>query len=78
VLVAVNLSGTGASTQLNLEPWQGQRVRELLWGCDFPEATGEWFVYLPAYGFGWWLLGDAELSSSSRPDASAVSRSASA
>ncbi|QCH13956.1 trehalose synthase [Synechococcus sp. CB0101] len=77
VLVAVNLSGTGASTQLNLTPWQGQRVRELLWGCDFPEATEEWFVYLPAYGFGWWLLGDAELSTSSKSAAGVASRSAS-
>jgi maltose alpha-D-glucosyltransferase/alpha-amylase len=78
VLVAVNLSGTGASTELNLEAWQGQRVRELLWGCAFPEASQQWFTYLPAYGFGWWLLGDAELSSSSSAAAGAVRRAASA
>ena len=78
VLVAVNLSGTGASTELNLEPWDGERVRELLWGCAFPEASRQWFTYLPAYGFGWWLLGDAELSSSSNAAAGATRRSASA
>lgn len=78
VLVAVNLSGTGASTHLNLASWQGERVRELLWGCEFPEASADWFVYLSAYGFGWWLLGDAELSDSSQAVASGESRSASA
>ena len=78
VLVAVNLSSTGASTTLNLQAWCGQRVRELIWGCEFPPADDHWFIYLPAYGFGWWLLGDAEPSSSSSAVASGASRSASA
>ena len=77
VLVAVNLSGTGASTEIDLSRWEGERIRELLWGCEFPEATGDWFVYLQAYGFGWWLIGDMELSNNS-DSAAGVSRSASA
>jgi len=77
VLVAVNLSGTGASTEIDLSRWEGERIRELLWGCEFPEATRDWFVYLQAYGFGWWLIGDMELASNS-DSASGVSRSASA
>ena len=78
VLVAVNLSGTGASSWLNLEAWEGQRVRELLWGCEFPPASTRWFFYLPAYGFSWWLLGDLEISSASSVESEGESRSASA
>ncbi|MEB3306776.1 MAG: alpha-amylase family glycosyl hydrolase [Cyanobacteriota bacterium] len=78
VLVAVNLSGTGASTQLDLEPWRGERLRDVLCGCEFPAASAEWFLHLPAYGFCWWLLGDVDLSSSSSVAASGASRAASA
>jgi maltose alpha-D-glucosyltransferase/alpha-amylase len=60
LVVAANLSATGASTRLDLSRWQGQRVREVLWGCDFPAAGNDWFVYLPAYGFYWWMVGDQE------------------
>jgi maltose alpha-D-glucosyltransferase/alpha-amylase len=60
LVVAANLSATGASTRLDLSRWQGQRVREVLWGCDFPAAANDWFVYLPAYGFYWWMVGDQE------------------
>ena len=35
VLVAVNLSSTPASTRLDLGPWQGQLVREVL-GMPLP------------------------------------------
>jgi maltose alpha-D-glucosyltransferase/alpha-amylase len=60
VVVAANFSAAGASTRLNLEPWRGQRMREVLWGNEFPAASGDWFVYLPAYGFFWWLVGEQE------------------
>ena len=63
VLVAANLSAAGASLRLDLSPWKGERTREVLWGCEFPPADHDWFVYLPAHGFSWWLIGevDAEL-----------------
>jgi len=58
VIVAANLSGTGASTRLDLSQWQGHRMRETLWGCEFAPASPEWFAYLHAYGFFWWLVGE--------------------
>ena len=63
VLVAANLSAAGASLRLDLSRWKGERTREVLWGCEFPPADHDWFVYLPAHGFRWWLIGevDAEL-----------------
>ena len=63
VLVAANLSAAGASLRLDLSRWKGERTREVLWGCEFPPADHVWFVYLPAHGFSWWLIGevDAEL-----------------
>ena len=63
VLVAANLSAAGASLRLDLSRWKGERTREVLWGCEFPLADHDWFVYLPAHGFSWWLIGevDAEL-----------------
>ncbi len=60
VLVAANVAGAGASFYLDLTPWKGQRTREVLWGCDYPIASENWFVYLPAYGFSWWLLGEVD------------------
>lgn len=60
LVIAANLSATGASTHLDLSRWQGSRVREVLWGCDFPAAARDWFVYLPAYGFYWWMVGEQE------------------
>jgi maltose alpha-D-glucosyltransferase / alpha-amylase len=60
LVIAANLSATGASTHLDLSRWQGSRVREVLWGCDFPPAASDWFVYLPAYGFYWWMVGEQE------------------
>ncbi len=60
VLVAANLSAAGASLRLDLSRWEGMRTREVLWGCDYPSASEEWFVYLPAYGFSWWLIGEVE------------------
>jgi maltose alpha-D-glucosyltransferase/alpha-amylase len=60
VLVAANLSGAGASFRLDLSRWQGQRTREVLWGCEFPAASADWFVYLPAHGFSWWLIGEVD------------------
>jgi maltose alpha-D-glucosyltransferase/alpha-amylase len=67
VVVAANLGATGASTRLDLGRWSGSRVREVLAGCEFPPASDAWFVYLPAYGFFWWLVGEqgSEASSSS-------------
>ena len=61
VLVAANLSSAGASLHLDLSNWQGMRTREFLWGCDYPLASKDWFVYLPSYGFSWWLIGDVEV-----------------
>ena len=60
VLVAANLSAAGASLRLDLSRWQGQRTREVLWGSEFPEADRDWFVYLPAHGFSWWLIGEVD------------------
>ncbi len=31
-------------------------MREVLWSCEFPPASADWFVDLPAYGFFWWLV----------------------
>jgi len=62
VLVAANLSAAGASLRLDLSRWQGERTREVLWGCEYPPASADWFVYLPAYGFSWWLIGEVEES----------------
>ncbi len=66
VVVAANVSAAGASTRLNLECWRGQRMREVLWGNEFPPASGDWFVYLPPYGFFWWLVGEQETAPSPR------------
>jgi hypothetical protein len=60
VLVAANLSAAGASLQLDLSRWEGERTREVMWGCEYPAASADWFVYLPAHGFNWWLLGEVE------------------
>ncbi len=65
VVVAANLSATGASTRLDLGRWSGSRVREVLAGCEFPPASDTWFVYLPAYGFFWWLVGEPGSEASS-------------
>ncbi len=62
VLVAANLAAAGASFHLDLSRWKGQRTREVLWGCEYPLADKEWFVYLPSYGFSWWLIGEVEES----------------
>ena len=60
VLVAANLSGAGASLQLDLSRWKGARTREVLWGCEYPVANKDWFVYLSSYGFSWWLIGEVQ------------------
>ena len=60
VLVAGNVTAAGASISLDLSDWDGERTREVMWGCEFPEASDSWFVYLPAYGFNWWLIGEVE------------------
>ena len=60
VLVAANVTGAGASFSLDLTRWQEQRTREVMWGCDFPPASPEWFVNLPPYGINWWLIGEVE------------------
>ena len=48
VLVAGNVTAAGSSICLDLSPWEGDRTREVMWGCEFPPASSEWFVYLPA------------------------------
>ena len=58
VLIAANLSGAGASLRLDLSQWKGSRTREVLWGCEYPAADKNWFIYLPSYGFSWWLIGE--------------------
>ena len=58
VLIAANLSGAGASLRLDLSEWKGSRTREVLWGCEYPAADKNWFIYLPSYGFSWWLIGE--------------------
>ncbi|WP_115070274.1 alpha-amylase family protein [Synechococcus sp. UW179B] len=73
VMVAANLSAAGASFRLDLSRWSGERTREVLWGCDFPPADADWFVYLAAHGFSWWLIGEVEGADNSSDD-SAVQR----
>ena len=68
VMVAANLSAAGASFRLDLSRWSGERTREVLWGCDFPPADNDWFVYLAAHGFSWWLIGEVEEPDSSSED----------
>ena len=68
VMVAANLSAAGASFRLDLSRWSGERTREVLWGCDFPPADSDWFVYLAAHGFSWWLIGEVEETDSSSED----------
>ena len=68
VMVAANLSAAGASFRLDLSRWSGERTREVLWGCDFPPADADWFVYLAAHGFSWWLIGEVEETDSSNND----------
>ena len=68
VLVAANLSAAGASFRLDLSRWAGERTREVLWGCDFPPADADWFVYLAAHGFSWWLIGEVEETENSSED----------
>ena len=68
VMVAANLSAAGASFRLDLSRWSGERTREVLWGCDFPPADDDWFVYLAAHGFDWWLIGEVEETDSSSED----------
>ena len=60
VLVAANVTAAGASLSLDLSEWAGQRTREVMWGCEFPPASPEWFVNLPPYGFNWWLIGEVD------------------
>ena len=72
VLVAVNLSSTPASTRLDLGPWQGQHVREVL-GDALPRRQRPLVVYLSAYDYCWWLIGDVEPDSSSNSEAIADS-----
>ena len=60
VLVAANVTAAGASLGLDLSEWAGERTREVMWGCEFPPAAGEWFVNLPPYGFNWWLIGEVD------------------
>ena len=66
VLVAANVTAAGASLCLDLSEWEGQRTREVMWGCEFPLAGSNWFVNLPPYGFNWWLIG--ELAPDAAPD----------
>ena len=35
---------------------------------DFPPADADWFVYLAAHGFSWWLIGEVEETDSSSED----------
>ena len=46
--------------RLDLSRWRGERTREVLWGCEYPPASEAWFVYLPAHGYSWWLIGEVE------------------
>jgi maltose alpha-D-glucosyltransferase/alpha-amylase len=68
VMVAANLSAAGASFRLDLSRWSGERTREVLWGCDFPPADADWFDYLAAHGFSWWLIGEVEETDNSSED----------
>ena len=69
VLVAGNVTAAGASISLDLSDWDGERTREVMWGCEFPEASSSWFVYLPAYGFNWWLIGEVDAEVAAEVDA---------
>ena len=76
VLVAGNFTAAGAAVSLDLSDWQGQRTREVMWGCEFPVANDDWYVYLQPYGFNWWLIGEVEVegseTSAQSPAATAV------
>jgi maltose alpha-D-glucosyltransferase/alpha-amylase len=75
LVIAANVSGAGAATRLDLSPWEGSQVREVIWGCEFPPAGSDWFVYLPAYGFFWWLVREEGAEDSGQAKAAgAVSR----
>ncbi len=60
VLVAANLSAAGTSLYLDLSQWEGSRTREVIWGAEYPQANDNWFIYLPSYGFSWWLIGEVD------------------
>ena len=60
VLVAGNVTAAGASFSLDLSAWEGLRTREVMWGCEFPLASREWFVNLSPYGINWWLIGEVD------------------
>ena len=60
VLVAGNVTAAGASFSLDLTAWEGLRTREVMWGCEFPLASREWFVNLSPYGINWWLIGEVD------------------
>ena len=60
VLVAANVTAAGASFSLDLTAWEGLRTREVMWGCEFPLASREWFVNLSPYGINWWLIGEVD------------------
>jgi maltose alpha-D-glucosyltransferase/alpha-amylase len=64
VLVAGNFTAAGAAVSLDLSDWHGQRTREVMWGCEFPIANDDWYVYLQPYGFNWWLIGEVEVEGS--------------
>ncbi len=68
VLIAANVSAAGASMRLDLSRWKGSRVREAIWGCEYPPADQDWFVYLASYGFSWWLIGEVENNDLSKVD----------
>ena len=76
VLVAGNFTAAGAAVSLDLSDWHGQRTREVMWGCEFPIANDDWYVYLQPYGFNWWLIGEVEVdgseTSAQSPAATAV------
>ena len=58
ILIAANLSSAGATLSQDLSRWKGARAREVLWGCEYPPVGPNWFIYLPSYGFRWWLIGE--------------------
>jgi maltose alpha-D-glucosyltransferase/alpha-amylase len=60
ILIAANLSSAGATLSQDLSRWKGARAREVLWGCEYPNLGPDWFIYLPPYGFNWWLISEVE------------------
>jgi len=54
LLCALNLTGTAKSVELDLAPFKGNRIMDLLSSEEFPKITAApYTVKLPAYAYRW-------------------------